>query len=226
MSDDLSCREKLKGIVRLFPLPNVVVFPFAYQALHIFEPRYRQMTADALAGDRLIAMALLRPGWEADYAGRPALYPMACLGHIAAHQRLEDGRYDLRLRGLSRVRILEEINTGKLYRSARVELVDDVQVGAPDRDRELRRRLSREVLAWYTGQEEIIEAFEGLLQSRLPLEVLCDLAAFSFPLPVEAKQELLETLDVEQRVERLFAHMAAHPLAAAAKDYGPDFSDN
>ena len=56
--------KDFSGLAPIFPLPNVVLFPNALLPLHIFEPRYRQMTADALEGERLIAMALLRPGWE------------------------------------------------------------------------------------------------------------------------------------------------------------------
>src|SRR3954471_18886278 len=115
----------LDGPVRLFPLPNLVLFPQVVQPLHVFEQRYRQMTADALAGDRLIAMALLRPGWEADYDGKPAIHPVACLGRVVAEQRLDDGRYNILLRGLSRIRVVKEISQGKLYRTARVELLGD-----------------------------------------------------------------------------------------------------
>src|ERR1700752_3118620 len=104
--DDAGDLEHFSGTARLFPLPNLVLFPSLLQALHIFEPRYRQMTADALAGDRLIAMVLLRPGWEADYDGRPPVHEVACLGRIAAEQRLPDGRFNLQLRGLSRARIV------------------------------------------------------------------------------------------------------------------------
>src|SRR5947208_17093988 len=103
MSDDPSPLADFSGTARLFPLPNLVLFPQVVQPLHVFEQRYRQMTADALAGDRLIAMALLRPGWEADYDGRPAIHPVACLGRVVADQRLDDGRYNLLLRGLARV---------------------------------------------------------------------------------------------------------------------------
>ena len=87
------------GQARLFPLPNLVFFPNVMQPLHIFEPRYRQMTADALAGDRFIAMVLPRPGWEKDYAGKPAIHRVACLGRVLAEQTLEDGRFNILLRG-------------------------------------------------------------------------------------------------------------------------------
>src|SRR5271163_2101154 len=109
MNEDKAALQEFKGTARLFPLPNLVFFPHAMQPLHIFEPRYRQMTADALAGDRLIALVLPRPGWEADNTGRPALHPVACVGRILAEQRLSDGRYNILLRGLSRVRIIDEV---------------------------------------------------------------------------------------------------------------------
>ena len=73
MNDDFSPLSVFTGMARLFPLPNLVFFPQVVQPLHIFEPRYRQMTADALAGDRLMALVLPRSGWEADYAGSPAV---------------------------------------------------------------------------------------------------------------------------------------------------------
>src|SRR6516165_8373385 len=96
------------GEARLFPLPNMVLFPHVVQPLHIFEPRYRQMTRDALAGDRLISLVLLRPGSDA-HERRAAVHAVACLGRILAEQALPDGRYNLLLRGLARIRLNGEI---------------------------------------------------------------------------------------------------------------------
>src|SRR5947199_6205684 len=109
MNDDAQALSKFAGMARLFPLPNMVLFPHVVQPRHVFEPRYRQLTADALAGDRLVTMALLQPGWEPDEAGRPPIFPVACVGRIIAHKPLDDGRSILLLRGLSRVRVIEEI---------------------------------------------------------------------------------------------------------------------
>src|SRR5438876_12325122 len=106
MSYNLTVPSSFDGSVRLFPLPNLVLFPQAMEPLHIFEPRYRQMTADALATDRLIAMVLLKSGPEEEGEERPALHSVACLGKIVADQRLEDGRYNILLDGFSRLRIL------------------------------------------------------------------------------------------------------------------------
>src|SRR3954471_16357024 len=108
MSQDAFSLDDFDGIVRLFPLPNLVLFPHVAQPLHIFEPRYRQLMADALDGDRLIAMATLRPGWEEEYHKRPPIHDMVCLGKIRQEKRLPDGRYDLLLQGVCRARVLEE----------------------------------------------------------------------------------------------------------------------
>ena len=97
---------KARGLVPLFPLPNIVLFPRAALPLHIFEPRYRRMTEDALRYDRLIAMALLKPGWEERYHGNPEVHPIACAGVIEDEATLPDGRFNIRLRGLARVEIL------------------------------------------------------------------------------------------------------------------------
>ena len=85
--------DEFAGTARLFPLPNLVLFPHVVQPLHIFEPRYRQLMADALADDRLIAMALLRPGWEEDYHRKPADPPGRLPGPDP--QRGEAGRRPL-----------------------------------------------------------------------------------------------------------------------------------
>src|SRR5256885_4780298 len=86
----------------LFPLPNVVLFPRAILPLHIFEERYKTMTEDVLAGDRRIAMALLKPGWERNYYGRAEIEQIVCVGSILSHERLPDGKYNFLLQGHTR----------------------------------------------------------------------------------------------------------------------------
>src|SRR5207244_3224125 len=91
----------------LFPLPNVVFFPKTRLPLHIFEPRYRQMMHDALSSDRRIAIALLRPGWEHDYYGNPAVHEICCAGTIETFEELEDGKFNLVLGGEQKIRIVK-----------------------------------------------------------------------------------------------------------------------
>ena len=109
----------LPQTIPLFPLPNVVLFPNIFLPLHIFESRYREMVTDALAGDRILGMVLLQPGYGADYEGRPPVYPIGCAGVITHAAPLDDGRFNIVLRGTERFRILGE-NDSKAYRLARV----------------------------------------------------------------------------------------------------------
>ena len=105
----------LPSTLPLFPLPNVVLFPGVFLPLHIFEPRYRAMTEDALAGDRMIGMALLKPGFEAEYEGRPPIYPVGCVGLVTHAERLADGRFNMVLQGVERFRVVEE-DDSRVYR--------------------------------------------------------------------------------------------------------------
>src|SRR5207245_11115488 len=100
MSEEPNPLSDFRGVGRLFPLPNLVLFPHVVQPLHVFEPRYRELTADALAGDQMITMSLMQPGWEPDYEGNPPLFPVACLARIIAHNELVGGRSLILLRGL------------------------------------------------------------------------------------------------------------------------------
>jgi Lon protease-like protein len=113
--------------IPIFPLPNVVLFPNVFLPLHIFEPRYRAMVADALSGDRIIGMVLLQPGWQADYLGRPPIYRVGCAGLITHADQLDDGRYNIILRGLEKFRIVDEVEPGpaRLYRRAHIDAVDE-----------------------------------------------------------------------------------------------------
>src|SRR5918993_795944 len=110
----------LPSTIPIFPLPNVVLFPNVFLPLHIFEPRYRQMVSDALAGERMIGMVLLQPGYEPDYERSPAVYDVGCAGLITHVERLSDGRFNIVLRGLERFRIVGEENptSSILYRRA------------------------------------------------------------------------------------------------------------
>jgi Lon protease-like protein len=226
MSEDLS---GFTGQTSLFPLPNLVLFPHVLQPLHIFEPRYRQMTADALAGDHLLALTLLRSGWEADYAGCPAVHVVACLGRIVADQRLADGRFHILVRGMSRVRIDHEIPQSKLYRRARVELLADACLPDAPLHRKLRRRLVKCVPAWFPAKGAILAQFRKLLRSDLTLGALCDIVSFALPLEVAFKQQLLEEVSVIERVRMLLAHLEEHepePDVPSERKFPPEFSTN
>ena len=130
----------LPSSIPLFPLPNAVLFPNVFLPLHIFEPRYRQMAADALAGDRIIGMVLLRPGYEADYEGRPPIFAVGCAGVITHSQPLADGRYDIVLRGMEKFRVVSEDDT-QPYRIGHVESISETV--PPDHVQPLRQQRQR-----------------------------------------------------------------------------------
>lgn len=112
--------DQLPNIIPLFPLPNFVLFPGLAAPLHIFEPRYRKMVADASQSDGIIGMTMLKGDWERDYEGYPDLYAMGCAGRISTLARLPDGRFNLMLEGMSEFRIRREIRE-HAYRTAEVE---------------------------------------------------------------------------------------------------------
>jgi Lon protease-like protein len=216
------------GTVRLFPLPNLVLFPHVGQPLHIFEPRYRQLMEDALEDDRLIATVLLRPGWEEDYHKRPAIHDIICIGRILNEERLSDGRYNFILQGLARGRILEELKVPKLYRVARIELVEDVDPN-PSTQTRLVQELAQRVTPFFRQHPVALQQMQQLIASQLGAGPLCDIFSFALPLPVERRQTLLDEADVETRAELLLGYLQdLSPPAAAPgmRKFPPDFSEN
>src|SRR6188508_2773180 len=101
-------RVMLPATIPIFPLPNAVLFPNVFMPLHIFEARYRAMVSDALAGDRIIGMVLLRAGFERDYEGRPAIFPIGCAGVVTHSEPLPDGRFNIVLKGIEKFRVTGE----------------------------------------------------------------------------------------------------------------------
>jgi Lon protease-like protein len=189
------------------------------------------MTTDALAADRLIALALLKPGWEPDYEQRPPIFPVVCLGRIFKEERLADGRYNLLLHGLCRARVVEEMNTGNLYRSARIDLLQEGDDPAGETARDLRERLGKQMEGWLGAQQAALDQLDKLLKSGLTLGTLCDIFAFALPIESELKQGLLEEIDPGQRVARLLGHLETlTPPPALAKQqprrFPPEFSSN
>jgi uncharacterized protein len=189
----------MSDLLPLFPLPNVVLFPNVFLPLHIFEARYREMVADAIAGDRMIGMVLLRPGWERDYEGRPPVYAIGASGVITHFERLADGRYNIILRGLERFRILEE-DAALTYRRAMVERLADGGLDANDRTVIRRLRAKLEALlapAVAKAGADVINA------SAMGDEDLINALAQYLDLEPLEKQALLERNCLRSRAESL-----------------------
>ena len=234
--EDLTFDEtRFSGVGRLFPLPDLVMFPHVVQPLHVFEPRYRDMLNDALDGDGLIAMSMLAPGWEADYDDRPTLYPQVCLGRVITHHRLDDGRYNLMLLGMRRGRIVAELPPSRSFRQAEIELIDDVYPAAGDDARDaVQVRLAEAFRQTLPLANSDSSALDELLSAEAPLGVLTDLVSFALPLKPALKRQMLAESNVDERALRLLDAMGqplAEPAAKAARGPGlgkfpPRFSAN
>ena len=201
----------LPAEIPLFPLPETSLFPGVSRPFLIYEPRYREMIADAIKGNKIIGMVRLRPGFEKDYEGRPPIYGVGCAGTIKESEQLPDGRYVILLRGLTTFRIVSEdgapsaslardgASSGarKPYRLARIEAVPELLT---DEDR----------LALSTLRNRI----EKLLVTLLPLGVdppdpsleddeFVNIVAQNFGMPEATRQELLERNRVIERARAL-----------------------
>ena len=117
--------DALPAVIPIFPLEVTMLFPGVSRPLYIFEARYRAMVADALKGDRIIGMTTLKPGFEANYGGRPPIYEIGCAGVITSVEELSNGRYNIVLRCLTKFRVLGE-DQSRLYRLAQVEALPEV----------------------------------------------------------------------------------------------------
>jgi Lon protease-like protein len=187
--------------VPIFPLPEVTLFPHTLLPLHIFEARYRAMVSDALARDRRICMVQLRPGYEADYAGKPEVHAVGGLGEIVNCQRLASGRYDLVLRGEARVRIAREHPSDTLYRVVLAERIDDVAPAADVSALLARVRAAcRAILEVLGRPPDFLDA--ALADGQEPGVIADRIAAGVVP-GAAVRQELLETAEVDMRLGRL-----------------------
>jgi uncharacterized protein len=163
--------------------------------LHVFEPRYRKMIKDALAGSKVIGMVLLKAGWEDDYLGRPPIYPIGCAGELQQCESLPDGRFNIVLRGLTRFRVLEELG-GEPYRLARTEALVDLPSDAGELT-DARRSLVAE-LSRATDGTAVVGA-----QPDLPDDVFVNALCQSLPLEAVEQQSLLDCGSVLERCGRL-----------------------
>ncbi len=218
------------GRVRIFPLPNLVLFPSVIQPLHIFELRYCQLLEDALASDGLIAMTLLKPGWEKEYDGRPEIESMGCLGRIAAHARQADGRYNIFLQGVHRARVSRELPPKRNYREANVDLVGDYYpADGAARRAETQRELLRNFRHLVPASSKMGEQFDQCSNQPPQLGLLTDVIAFTASLDFRAKQRLLIESNVDRRAETLLEYLRDRDTArdaVARRRFPPDFSDN
>jgi ATP-dependent Lon protease len=231
-NEDLSFDpDEFCGRARLFPLPNLVLFPHVIQPLHVFEPRYVELLEDALQDDRLIAMALLQPGWEPNYEGRPPVAPVACLGRVLTWQSAPQKRYNLLLVGLRRARIVNELPPERSFREAEVQLLEDeFPAGGSAKRAQLYAALSDAFEQLLPAVDESSELSQQVAGKTISLAALTDVISYALDIDVVAKQSLLEELDVDKRANFLLHHLQGLAKGACKKTlkdgFPPAFSAN
>jgi uncharacterized protein len=199
--------------VPVFPLAGALLFPGGQLPLHIFEPRYRAMIRDALAGDRLIAMVQPK-----DHEEPPALFEVGCIGRIEGCEELEDGRFNIVLEGLSRFRIAREAEVETLYRQIDADRggfdEDEEEALAPIQRAEVEREARRyaDALGYMIEWEQV---------SRLDDEMLVNGIAQIAPLDIGSKQALLEARNLSERADLLVQFMQFQRMAPGGAD-GPE----
>ncbi|WP_448658935.1 LON peptidase substrate-binding domain-containing protein [Sphingomonas sp. CJ99] len=183
--------------ISIFPLGGALLFPGLHLPLHIFEPRYRAMVSDALARDRRIGMIQPREGGE-----RPALFDIGCVGQIIDVEAMEDGRYDIVLQGVSRFRVLRELDVTTLFRQVEAELIPEPQdqilgLGA-------RAALELESRRFADAQGYAVD-WDAV--GRLDDESLVNGIAQIAPFDLASKQAMLEANSLSDRTELIIQLM-------------------
>jgi Lon protease-like protein len=214
--------------IALFPLNACVLLPHTSVPLHIFEPRYRAMTRQALDSNGLIAMATFAgDDWRRDYEGNPPIRQTVCVGYIVRHQRLDAGRYTLLLHGLARAEVEQEIEPDEEgYRLARLRpLPDDdlMEIDLTDQRHELDRLINDPCL----GRLSVVSAVRQWATSELPTPVLADLALLNICSDVETRYKALRETDPSLRVDMLIRELKAmHQTVLLADRVDPGPTEN
>jgi len=207
----------------IFPLPRAVLFPGVVLPLHLFEPRYRALAERVVHGDRLVALAALEPGHDDEYHGRPPVVPVMGLGRVVAEQRLADGRWNIALRGVCRVEMLEERPPDEPFRLIRARRLEDRERHGDRVAADLLRDL---VLRLVTDLPEVGGELGPLLADTRRPGRLADVAAGLLVDDFEARQSLLEETCVASRLERVNALLLDTLMSLASKRLAPSTPRN
>lgn len=192
---------RLPAVLPIFPLWSVLLLPRGHLPLHVFEPRYRAMTAAALREDRMIGMMQPRECGEGPLADTVPLYDIGCVGRIISFSEVEDGRYYLTLRGICRFRIAEELPMREGFRQIRPDFAPFLED-------------FREPAAVPVDRDRLLGAFRGYIDAKKVeadwdtigrVSVVDLVLALSMMLPFDPreKQALLECADDAARAELL-----------------------
>ncbi len=189
-------------IVPLFPLPNTVLFPKTPMPLFIFEEKYKTMVREVLAGSGEIVIALMREGLEFRQTGISAVHSIACLGKIESHEELEDGKYNIVVVGLRRVRLIRIVENSP-YRLVEVEILEDMESSTDSGAITRRQNHLSGLFSKFTELAAGVQPQAMELMPQLDFESLVNMVAMTLNLAIEQKQALLEIDAPSQRCDML-----------------------
>ena len=191
--------KQLPKTISIFPLSNFIFFPQTTVPLNVFEPRYIQMVNDAMKGDRIIGMVQPKKSNQTI----PILYNVGCAGKIISFNETEDGRYLIVLDGISRFKILEELNNDKLYRECKVNF-DNFSNDINNQKEEIKfsdlELIFKNLKSLFNKQGYTINWKELEKQS---LDQTINALSMASPFSLEEKQVLLETINLNERKLKL-----------------------
>lgn len=190
----------------MLPLPGVVLFPHALVPVHVSELRYRTLVRDALSGERTLAVATLKPGWERDDPGSPAFHDLGCLATFEQVQWLPNDSYDLRLRGVERVRF-GSVRREYPYRACEVERLPSDPYDDDDPLAQMERHALLGVARQLMPRGAAVWWLPPVTSSDSPLEVVVNTLALSLRLDAASKLELLAVDSVYDRSRLLRDHL-------------------
>ena len=191
-------------VIAVFPLPNVVFFPQTNLPLHIFEPRYRKMVEDTLENKQMIGMFLLQPGWEDDYYGNPPIFSVGCAGELIKVENLPEGKFNILLRGVARVRALETVQEAP-YRRVRVHVLAEQLSASASAVQTLKRTLIAD-FKLYAAQARIVDS--EFSKNTEFAEIVNGIAS-ALQLDIDEKRNLLEMDDTYDRGIAVKEHLSA-----------------
>jgi Lon protease-like protein len=188
--------------VPLFPLPNAVLFPKTPMPLYIFEEKYRTMVRDVVAGNGELVIALMREGLEFKQTGISTVHSIACLGKIETCEELEDGKFNIVVVGVRRVRLIRIVQNIP-YRLVEVELLEDDAYASDSEEVVRRQGILGDLFSQFTELAAGMEDPAMDLVPEIDFESLVNMVAMTLNLSMEQKQALLEISNIVLRCDML-----------------------
>lgn len=211
--DNPASNVETREAIPLFPLPNAVLFPNTTIQLHVFEQRYRSMTRDVLDEDLPIAVGLIVGSGRATSFGQPEVYPVCGIGRVTDYEKLDDGGYNIYLRGTSRASIVDELEVETPYRQARVERLDD-SIRHEEQAAHLVKTIQNCMFNVQAESEDVTRALTNSFRELDDPGAIADVIGAIVFTDTRQRQEMLAQTDVIRRLEGIRDRLAEMIISA------------